>query len=192
MMIAHIPAGYLATRRLLDARAMDGRSLRLLIALGLFASVFPDIDLLYFYLIDNRRTLHHEYWTHIPAFWAVLALGTFALCRLARFRLPLLPFAVFFANIFLHMILDTVAGGILWLYPWDSTSFVLVEVPSRFGWWLWNFILHWSFLFELAILAWFAFRLHRDGVADYLRNRLRVIAPGRILRVRSGTDRERP
>jgi inner membrane protein len=69
MFIAHLPAGYVLTRRLIDrAPAGDALSRRLL-ALGLWASVLPNLDLLYFYLIDNRQTLHHLYWPHVPVSW---------------------------------------------------------------------------------------------------------------------------
>ncbi len=192
MMIAHIPAAYLVTRRMIRFRALVSKRTGCLLALGLLASVLPDIDLLYFYLIDNRQTLHHEYWTHVPAFWVAVMLFIAGYFRLARVPIPRAAFAVFFANIFLHMSLDTLAGGILWLYPWDLTSFALVEVPARYGWWVWNFVLHWSFLFEIAIVAVFVARLRRDNVLRGLRNRLRPLAAGRILPAHSPGDEDRP
>ena len=141
-------------------------------AIFLVAAVLPDIDLVYFYLIDNRQTLHHEYWTHIPIFWAAVAAVVAGLFRLARAPIPTAAFAIIFANIFLHLVLDTMAGGIAWAYPWDQTSFVAVTVPARFDWWVWNFVLHWSFLAELAILGWAA----RDiGVAPVLRGLWRAL-----------------
>ena len=61
---------------------------------------------------------------------------------------------MFHANVFLHLVLDTVAGQMFWLYPFDKTSFVLVDVPARHGWWVWNFVLHWTFGLELMICLW--------------------------------------
>ena len=165
MMIAHIPAGYLLSRRLAPRLAGNPARLRGLMALGLVAAVLPDIDLFYFYLIDNRQTLHHEYWTHVPTFWAAVALVVAGLFRLARAPIPTAAFALIFANIFLHLVLDTMAGGIAWAYPWDQTSFVAVTVPARFDWWVWNFVLHWSFLAEIAILGWAA---HEFGAIAWL------------------------
>jgi len=33
--------------------------------------VLPDLDMAYFYLIDERQRRHHTYWGHIPFAWAV-------------------------------------------------------------------------------------------------------------------------
>jgi len=158
-LIAHLPAGWLLTRRLAPRLARDAGEARRHMALGLAASVLPDVDLLYFYLIDGRNTVHHDYWTHIPAFWPALAMLTAAVLLLARARVPWRDFAVVLAGVLLHLLLDTVAGGIAWLYPWDATRIVLVEVPARYDWWVWSFVLHWSFLPEVAIAAWAAVEL---------------------------------
>ena len=180
MFLAHLPAGYLMARRLAPRLAPDATSTRRLMAVCLVASVLPDIDLLYFYLIDGRQTLHHDYWTHIPAFW-LLATGTAVdLFRLARVPVPWAAVAGLLAGVFLHLALDTVTGGIAWLYPYDQARLVLVTVPARFDWWVWNFVLHWSVLFELAILAWagreiglprLLRRLWRPAAAAMLRRR---------------------
>lgn len=161
MLIAHLPAGWLLTQRIVPRLSRDAKEGRRLMALGLVASVLPDIDLLYYYLVDGRRTLHHDYWTHIPAFWPVLLALAAAVIVLARARVPWRDFVVLLAGVFLHLVLDSVAGGVAWLYPWDTTRLALVEVPARFDWWVWSFVFHWSFLPELAILAWAAreFRL---------------------------------
>lgn len=161
MLIAHLPAGWLLARRMAPRLARDARESRRLVILGLAASVLPDVDLLYFYLADGRGTLHHDYWTHVPAFWPVLLTLAAATMLLARMRVPWRDFAVVLAGVSLHLVLDTVAGGIAWLYPWDLTRFVLAEVPARFDWWVWNFVLHWTFLPEVAIVAWAALELRR-------------------------------
>lgn len=56
-------------------------------------------------------------------------------------------------NLFLHLALDTVAGGVLWLWPASDASFVLVEVPARHRPWYLNFVLHWTFWLELVLLV---------------------------------------
>ncbi len=97
MFIAHLPAGYVLTRHLLDrAPAGDALSRRIL-AFGLLASVLPDFDLLYFYLIDNRQTLHHLYWPHLPAFWLVPAALSLPICAITRNRTLTLVSLVFHA-----------------------------------------------------------------------------------------------
>lgn len=151
MFIGHLPAGYIVTRQALRGRSLTDRTARRLLALGLVAAVLPDADLVYFYLIDNRQTMHHLYWTHLPAFWATVAVPSLALAALLRRPAALLAWLVFHANVFLHLALDTVVGHVLWLYPFSADSVVLFEVPARYGWWVWNFVLHWTFLFELLV-----------------------------------------
>ena len=166
MLIAHLPAGYLLARRIVPRLATAPAEARRLMAVGLAASVFADIDLVYFYLIDGRQTLHHDYWTHIPAFWPAAMLAAAALLWLARMGIPWREFLVFLAGVILHLALDTPTGGILWGWPVSLYRFLLVEIPARFDWWVWNFVLHWTFLIELAITGWAA---HEFGVIGRIR-----------------------
>ncbi len=159
MFIAHLPAGYIMARRLAPRLAPDAPQARRLMAVCLVAAVLPDIDLLYFYLVDGRQTLHHDYWTHIPAFWLLSTGAAVTLFRIARAPVPWPAVAGLLAGVFLHLALDTVTGGIAWLYPYHTGSIVLVDVPARFGWWVWNFVLHWSFVLELAVVIWAAIEL---------------------------------
>ena len=54
----------------------------------------------------------------------------------------------------MHLILDTVTGGIAWLYPFSDGLFVLLRPIRRFDWWVWNFVCHWTFSFEIGIAVW--------------------------------------
>lgn len=120
---------------------------------GLIGSVLPDIDVPYFYLIDNRQTLHHAYWIHIPFYWLIIASLVFALIWLFKKRDLFVPAGIFFANIFLHLFLDTMVGKIAWLWPvWDQPLYMF-DVPSVYGFWVFNYIFHWTFLFEILLLA---------------------------------------
>ncbi len=153
MFIGHLPAGYLCTRAMLRHLPVPAGSRKALLWTGLAASVLPDLDLAYFYLIDNRQHLHHGYWPHVPALWlALFGLGAGVSLWLGN-RPAFLIVLVFSANALLHLLLDSIAGGILWLYPVSARSFQLVEVPAVYGWWVWNFVLHWSFALELVVCA---------------------------------------
>ena len=122
--------------------------------IGLVASVLPDIDLFYFYFIDHRQTLHHEYWTHLPIFWITLW-ATITIGNLYfKNRVVTAISLIFFSNVLLHLVLDTFVGGIAWLYPWNAQSVFLVTVPATYAFWVLSFVTHWSFLVELAIIAW--------------------------------------
>jgi inner membrane protein len=149
MFIAHIPAGYILTKKL----QKYFKSTKYL-ALGLVASVLPDLDLLYFYLVDNRQNLHHGYWVHIPFYWLIIAAFTFSGAYLFGKKKYLIPAVIFFACIFLHMVLDSFVAGVQWLFPITEKSFYLFTVPAVYDWWVWNFFFHWTFLLEVAILVW--------------------------------------
>lgn len=161
MILAHLPAGYLFSRWL--GQQLPGKlQSNWLLPCGLLGSILPDLDLLYFYLLDARQHHHHTYWPHLPVFWlpvTVIALNalwhrrndqTFG-CALAML-----------ANIWLHLLLDSWAGDIWWLYPWLDKPFALVQVPPAEGFWLWAFVGHWSFLAEIALLL-AAARAWRDA-----------------------------
>jgi membrane-bound metal-dependent hydrolase YbcI (DUF457 family) len=148
MLIAHLPASYLLSREL-QRRLGTERHLWL----GLLAGLLPDLDLLYFYLFDGRQHLHHSYWTHLPACWMLVAALAFTvqLWSAASRSATVLVFA----NVLLHLLLDTVVGGICWLYPLSAKSLQLFEVPARTVGghaYLLSFVLHWTFLLELAVV----------------------------------------
>jgi inner membrane protein len=132
------------------------------LAIGLLASIAPDLDLLYFYTIDHHRHLHHSYWTHIPMFWLLLYLFLLApVWRLYRNH-GLLLLNIIFLNITLHLLLDSFAGGIKWLYPVDPEYFRLFHITKRFNWWVANYLIHWTFLCELGITFSAALTVYKD------------------------------
>jgi len=121
--------------------------------LGIVGSLLPDLDMFYFYFIDLRQHLHHGYWTHTPLYWLLLfglILGAAIIMKKPRLRFAAM---VMFSNVFIHLSLDTIVGKVRWLAPFSSRDFVMFDVPAQYAWWVWNFILHWSFLFEVVILA---------------------------------------
>ena len=148
MFIAHLPAGYIAAA-LFEDHWCEKRLRSVFVAI-LVGSVFPDLDMLYFYLIDQGRRLHHHYWTHLPLFWLLLLAAAIGAARF--FRLRFTPAVIaFVAGVFLHLLLDTPFGGILWLAPFSDHTFPLVTVPATSNWWVWSFVFHWSFTIEIAI-----------------------------------------
>jgi inner membrane protein len=60
--------------------------------------------------------------------------------------------AIVSINLFVHLVLDTVVGKIRWFYPLSSRDLALFEVDWLYDRWMLNFILHWTFLFELVIV----------------------------------------
>src|SRR3989338_5106083 len=98
MFIGHLPAGYVLTKTV----QKNIKTTKYLF-IGLIASVLPDIDILYFYLIDNRQNLHHSYWIHIPFYWLIIAVVTFAIIWLTKKKEYIIASIIFFSNIFLHL-----------------------------------------------------------------------------------------
>ena len=150
MLIGHLPAGYITAKLLYPAFAKDVASERRFIGWSMAGACAPDIDMLYFYFIDHRQHLHHSYFTHYPLFW----LGLFLLSLLWLKKRPAsgaLAFAFCLGGVG-HMLLDTIVGGIWWLAPFYDKSFALFAVPAGLHpWWL-NFVCHWSFALELALV----------------------------------------
>lgn len=151
MLIAHAPAGYLLANAL-GPRLGAGKSrVKSLLWTGVFFSVAPDLDLLWFYLVSDRTVHHHMYFPHWPLFWLVLAALSFLAARLLR-KPGWVPYIVMgLSTALLHLALDTFNSAMYWLAPfsWQRTTFF--EVPAVYGWWVWNFILNWTFLAEVAI-----------------------------------------
>lgn len=154
MFIAHLPAGYLLTKNLQKRFEID----RYLFA-GLIGSIFPDFDIPYFFLVDHQQTPHHSYWIHLPFYWMLIPLISLTFLFLSKKKEYLTITIIFLSNVMLHLILDTVVGKIEWLYPLSTKSFAFFEVPSVYHFWFYNFLFHWTFLFEIAIIVWALFVL---------------------------------
>ena len=163
MFIAHLPAGWLLSSSMLDRTPSgDDRTRRRLLALGLVASVLPDIDLLWFYLVSDRREVHHAYWPHLPVAWVTLGIvAALALLVGRASRVAWLALGTMMANVALHLVLDSVAGGVRWGWPWSDHELRLATVTARYRPWWVNFLVHWTFALELALVAAAAWQLGR-------------------------------
>lgn len=141
MITAHLPAGYVVGRILAPLPQYG-------MGAALLGSILPDLDLLFFYFVDNRAIHHHRYWVHIPAFWCAVACLVVPVAIWMR-RLQLA--AIFFAAIAIHLLLDTINGGILWAAPVHDHLFFLINVPASQPHWILSYLLHWSIVFELIV-----------------------------------------
>lgn len=165
MFVAHVAGGYLITRSYLHSFnrfSLDDKSLKYYLIFGLVCSVLPDIDLFYFYLIDHRQHPHHTYWTHIPLFWVLCTGFLFFMAKAISNKNRDSLWVILLLNTELHMVLDSVAGGIFWLYPFNHEYFRIFKVTARFDWWVLNYIFHWTFLLELLIITVAVFVYYQD------------------------------
>ena len=143
MFIAHLPAGYLLGTTL---RQLSNKTLFVGCILG---SIIPDLDMFYFYFIDNRQTHHHEYLTHWPLTWfGVVLFGLLNQPIHRTFSFSLLGLGI---GGLLHMVLDSVAAPINWLAPFSDLTVELITIPAAHSNWVLSFLLHWTFLIEIGI-----------------------------------------
>ncbi|PCJ30198.1 MAG: hydrolase [Gammaproteobacteria bacterium] len=154
MFIAHLPSGYiLATAIVERVRSLPVKA-STVIAAGILGALAPDFDMLYFYLIDNRQTHHHKYFSHWPLLWLCLIMVSSWWCRFSSQSKIAFIILIFSLAGLLHILLDTLVGDIWWFAPFFNEPYALFTVPAVVKpWWL-NFIVHWSFAVELAICFW--------------------------------------
>lgn len=150
MFFAHLPAGYLVSRCLIRG---DQKTLfKWTLAAGMIGGIFPDVDLLYLYLLDATPQHHHTYWPHLPIAWLGIGLLMWiaARHREVAFRQALAAFLLGWLS---HLLLDSLTGDIWWLYPLIDQPYSLAHVNALYQpWWI-NFLLHWSLALELAIIT---------------------------------------
>lgn len=110
---------------------------------GLAGSLAPDLDMLWFYLVDGQSTHHHHYLTHRPALW-LLGLSLAIMVRT--------PVGIAFtAAAMLHLALDSIVGEIAWAWPFSDITAPLVIVPATQEFWLMSFLVHWTFKVEIVL-----------------------------------------
>lgn len=148
MVIAHLPAGYLLTKHLQSRFHATS-----LLWAGLLGSILPDFDILYFYLVDAQQVSHRSYITHWPLFWLGVAYLVLPFVRIWGSRVAFTACVFLFANIGLHMLLDSVMAPVYWLQPYSEESFQLLKLKytHAYSFWLWNYMAHPAFLMEIAI-----------------------------------------
>lgn len=151
MITAHLPSGYALAHTFVWSGWV--------FAAALIGATFPDLDLIWFYLVDDRAFHHHRYWVHAPGF----ALACSALLLIIT---RLHPVAIAFsAGWAVHILLDAPVGGLMWFWPFSDQLFIPIEVPPTRGHWILSILTHWSVILELAVWAIaFAFwRQRRHG-----------------------------
>ena len=157
MIIGHLPAGYVASKLMLPYFEARGAIAKPFLWAGVLGAFAPDFDMVYFHLVDHRQHHHHTYWTHFPIVWLSLLLVSLIWFYSARTKSSAALAVIFTINGFTHLSLDTIVGDVWWLAPFVDKPFALFTVPALYKpWWL-NFLLHWSFAMELAVIAWAAY-----------------------------------
>ncbi len=141
MFISHLPSAYLISKSA-PVRLTPAACFAFLIG-----SVLPDLDIVYFYLIDARQQHHHDYLTHRPILWLVLCIVALTLRHFRHSR----TMAAIGAGVLLHLLLDSICGKIAWLWPLSDWAEPLVVVPATHDFWVMSFLTHWTFKVEVVI-----------------------------------------
>ena len=151
MLIAHAPTGLLLAALLMPMKPVKVSWQRWYLTGAVFGAL-PDVDMLWFYLVDQRQFHHHVYFTHWPIVWLLVSMV--AGVAWGVWRKPWTAYAVLLGVAGMsHMVLDSVVGDIGWLKPWHDQLYAMFVVTNRYSPWQLNFIIHWSFALELALLA---------------------------------------
>ena len=145
-----MPAGYIVSK------IQDKKAKPSYVVCSIIFSIWSDLDLFYYYFFDKTGAFHHTYFTHLP----IIALSgffiMFPLIHLQRLKRFSSYYWIFYINWGLHMICDTLTGGILWLYPFSNRLFTIISIPPISRSWIVSFVFHWSFIIELMIVVWAA------------------------------------
>ena len=148
MLIAHMPAGYIVSK------IANKKTSSLYTICGLIFSVWPDLDLFYYYFFDKTGTFHHTYFTHLPFVAVISFLIMFSLTFIKGLKKHCPYYWLFYINWGVHLVCDTFTGGIAWLYPFNDMLFTIINIPPISPNWVISFIFHWSFTIEIAIVIW--------------------------------------
>lgn len=158
--IAHAPLGFLL------GRALGGRGA---VAAAVVGGLVPDLDMVRF-VVDGGAVHHHRYWTHLPACWAAIAAVTAVVVAATPLRRWARVFVAFFAGVLSHLVADTVAGDIAWLWPIDDAFVHVVAVAATGRGWIADFLLHPTFLVEVVVVV--------VAAVVFARDRRARVAPG--------------
>ena len=139
MLVGHLPAGYLTALGV--SRFVPSRALFWGIVVG---AVLPDIDLVWFLLVDSSYH-HHSLLPHRPIVWVLVLIAGLLLKRSLVSGLGL--------GGLLHVALDTTLGQIAWGWPFSERFWTLFEVQPTHSHYLLSFAHHWTFRVELALVA---------------------------------------
>ncbi|AOA58093.1 metal-dependent hydrolase [Acinetobacter larvae] len=165
MFIAHLPSGYILAKVLNQKLQQNKISKTVFFTSIMLGSVFPDIDLFYFYFFDGRSVHHHKYFLHWFSLWLIIFFISYLYYKFSKHFAKYAYIVLLFSSAaLLHICLDTFVGDV-WLFaPFIDKSYVFFEVTPRYQpWWL-NFIFHWSFLVELMICSMAIFLYFKNKV----------------------------
>jgi hypothetical protein len=130
----HLAAGYLITKGLLDLApgVFSPTQTTVLLIIGTLFGDGPDIDLIWFYFANKYwhkdKKSHRDYFTHKPIVWLSLSIAVFLVGLAVSSTIVQFLALVILASSCGHFIIDTIEGGVRWLWPFSSKKFELIKI----------------------------------------------------------------
>ena len=167
MLFAHGPLGALLSDRSIRMwwkGKITPRQKWILLLLGFIGGIFPDVDLLYYYLVD-ASTPHREFITH--SFFIYVAVFVVLYFVAAVFvKKPVFKMAVmiFFIGVVSHLAVDSILAEVSWFFPFSRRLYGLSNFSALRPWlFSVNFALEFVFtgLFFLLLISFASWSLVR-------------------------------
>lgn len=134
MLVCHLPAGYIAAK-ITEKKFWKDLPLKekfWLYSILLFFSIFPDIDLLYFYLV-NSSTSHREFITHAISPYLLISSLIYLWGKFKKNKfIKWIGISIALGTI-THLILDSLMASAEWLWPITSRLYGLPMIKSYFN-----------------------------------------------------------
>lgn len=165
----HIAGAYLTTSAMLILinPAVTPDQLVVLLWIGIFFGFAPDLD--FFYGFITRKTLtpsegsfdHRAFLSHAPLLWLIAGILTAFIAQDPFWKVVGL---LIWMGSWTHFILDSIEGGIMWLWPINKKHYALVSGERKFitrekrFWPFWIEFTKWyavtflSFKLEIAVI----------------------------------------
>lgn len=131
MIFAHAPFGILTaylTKKIWAKNISRGQYCWLLV-IPAIGSIFPDIDLFYYYLFSATFS-HHEVLTHGFFVYFIICAVIFLIGYFFKKEFIKKASCLFLLGIFSHLIADSISAGVIWLAPFSYKMYGL----ANFSW----------------------------------------------------------
>ena len=149
MLIGHLPAGYFVTRSLIKKLKLPFNNWWFLT--GLVASVLPDFDFAYYLLFNQTGSSHRNYLSHYSMVYLTIAILFIIIYLFYKKRWLKAGIIIVFANIFVHLVLDTVFVGVKWLWPFYDHLIGIYNVNFTGGILVENYFVSWYWYLEIVL-----------------------------------------
>ena len=150
MLLAHLPVGYSVTHAVIKKFKLKFSWPWL--SLGMFAAVLPDFGIIYQLFSGRLYESHRYYITNLPVFYlTVFIIIVIVNCFIHKRWLTYANYLIF-ANIFVHLLLDTVYYGIRWLWPFYPKLIAIYNTAGNGGFRVDNYFHHWYWYLEIVIV----------------------------------------